>query len=59
MKKSIQYIIDHKDDSFIFNAANKMIKEGFSDDVIVINVIIYLNNLVKTKDTILNSGKVA
>lgn len=56
--KTIKYIQDHKDDAFIFHAANEMIKEGkISNDVIVLNVIIYLNNLVTTKDKILNLTK--
>lgn len=59
MKKAIEYIQDNKDSSFIFSTANRMIEEGFDDDVILLNVIIYLQNLIKVKDTILNTSKVA
>lgn len=56
---TINFIQDHKDESFIFQAANRMIEEGFDQDTILLNVIIYLKNLVETKDKILKAAKVA
>lgn len=59
MKKSLKYIQDHKDECFIFDAASKMIDEGFDEDTIVHHVIIYLNNLIRVKEQIIKAGKVA
>lgn len=59
MKKSLNYIQDHKDDGFIFMAANKMVEEGFDADLICLHVINYLNEQIKVKDKILSACKVA
>lgn len=60
MKKIINYIQNHKDDAVIFTLANELFKEGkVNNQDVVLEVIIYLNTLVKTKESILNASKVA
>lgn len=60
MKKVINYIQAHKDDAVIFTLADELFKEGkMNNQDIILEVIIYLNTLVKTKESILTKDQAA